>query len=74
MTDVVLPRHDEVAVLPWLLARIPELPRVVDPVRAGAPFRWAYDGVDHLAWLARSAGMRVLDHSMEDGQWIANLH
>jgi SAM-dependent methyltransferase len=38
-----------------------------------APFRWAYVGVDRLAWLARSAGLRVLDHWTEAGRWFASL-
>ncbi|GIJ73077.1 methyltransferase type 12 [Virgisporangium ochraceum] len=38
-----------------------------------APFRWAYVGADHLAGLARAAGVRVLDQWTEAGRWFADL-
>jgi SAM-dependent methyltransferase len=37
------------------------------------PFRWAYVSADHLAVLARAAGLRILDRWTEAGRWFASL-
>jgi SAM-dependent methyltransferase len=45
----------------------------VDGGAPSTPFRWAYVGADNLAWLARTAGMKVLDRWTEAGRWFASL-
>jgi SAM-dependent methyltransferase len=38
-----------------------------------APLPWAYVGIDHLAGLARAAGLRLGERWTEAGRWFASL-
>ncbi|SBT65780.1 Methyltransferase domain-containing protein [Micromonospora sediminicola] len=45
----------------------------VDGERASAPFPWAYVGVDDVAALARTVGLRVREQWTEAGRWFASM-